>query len=141
MSEESELSAYCGLHCGDCPFHRGRIADLARDLRKEMRQAKCERLAGILGIKDYAACYESLGNMVKRRCKSGCRNGGGNPMCKIRLCAQKKGYEGCWQCPETEACAKLKFLEPDHLDAHLKNLRQIQKIGMEKWIASGKRRW
>ena len=32
--EDKNLIAYCGLYCEDCPIHRGKIADLARDLRK-----------------------------------------------------------------------------------------------------------
>lgn len=32
--EDKNLIAYCGLYCGDYPIHRGKIADLARDLRK-----------------------------------------------------------------------------------------------------------
>ena len=31
---DRNIIAYCGLHCGDCFAHKGKIADLARDLRK-----------------------------------------------------------------------------------------------------------
>jgi len=55
----------------------------------------------------YAECYKVLGAMVKFRCKKGCRNGGGNPFCVIRKCAQKKSIEGCWECGEFEKCTKL----------------------------------
>ena len=41
---DKDLIAYCGLYCGDCFAHRGKIADLARDLRKELRQAKFDRI-------------------------------------------------------------------------------------------------
>ena len=45
-SEIKELVAYCGLYCGDCYRHKGRLADLARDLRKELRQEKFDVTAG-----------------------------------------------------------------------------------------------
>ena len=32
--QDKNLVAYCGLYCGDCPIYKGKIADLARDLRK-----------------------------------------------------------------------------------------------------------
>ena len=32
--QDKNLVAYCGLYCGDCPMYKGKIADLARDLRK-----------------------------------------------------------------------------------------------------------
>jgi gamma-glutamyltranspeptidase len=40
MAVEKSLIAYCGLYCGDCFFYKGEIADLARDLRKKLREAK-----------------------------------------------------------------------------------------------------
>ena len=32
--KDKNLTAYCGLYCGDCFNYKGEIADLARDLRK-----------------------------------------------------------------------------------------------------------
>ena len=136
-----ELVAYCGLCCGDCPFYRGKIADLARDLRKELRQSKFDRIAGTWdAFANYGECYQMLGTMVGLRCKRACRGGGGPPFCKIRQCCQKKGIDGCWQCEEIEGCTKLKFLEPVHQDAHVKNLRRIKKVGLDEWL-QGKRFW
>ena len=73
-------------------------------------------------FKNYDECYNVLGAMVKFRYKRGCRNGGDFPFCKIRKCAQNKKIEGCWDCNEFESCKELKFLEPVHGDAHIKNL-------------------
>ena len=38
--EDTNLVAYCGLCCGDCFNRKGEIADLARDLRKKLRENK-----------------------------------------------------------------------------------------------------
>lgn len=40
MDADKKLIAYCGLYCGDCVNYKGEIADLARDLRKKLRQEK-----------------------------------------------------------------------------------------------------
>jgi hypothetical protein len=147
MGNSRELIAYCGLYCGDCLAYQGKIADLARDLRKELRQAKFTRTAEALAsesffqvFKDYPQCYEVLGAMVKFRCKRTCRGGGGPPFCKMRKCSQKKGIEGCWECDDFETCDKLSFLTPSHADAHIKNLRLLKKSGEESFI-TGKRNW
>ena len=144
---EKDLIAYCGLYCGDCFGYQGKIADLARDLRKELRQAKFDKTAELLStipffatFKDYRQCYEVLGALVKFHCKNTCRGGGGPPFCKMRQCCQKKGIEGCWQCDEFETCEKLDTLKPNHGDAHLKNLRIIKKQGVDEFI-KGKRFW
>lgn len=141
--KDKNLVAYCGLYCGDCFGYKGKIADLARDLRKELRQAKFDRIAEGIPFKEfkhYEECYEVLGAMVRLRCKKACKGGGGPPFCKMRKCCQKKGIEGCWQCDEFEACNKLDFLKPIHGDANLRNLRMIKKVGVDNFLR-GKKCW
>ena len=148
MAKGKDLVAYCGLYCGDCFGYEGKIADLARDLRKELRAAKFAKTAKGLGksvsffsgFKNYQTCYDILGMMVKLRCKKACRGGGGNPFCKIRKCCQKKEIKGCWECAEFETCRKLDFLKLTHDDGHIKNLRKINKKGIDEFI-KGKRYW
>lgn len=140
-----ELMAYCGLYCGDCFFHKGEIADLARDLRKKLRDERFkerhEAFASIFKeLKDFEPCYDVLGAMVRMRCKRACRNGGGPPVCKIRECCKKRAIDGCWECDEFETCKNLAFLEGVHKDAHMKNLRMIKKRGVDAFV-KGKRNW
>jgi len=145
--EDETLIAYCGLYCGDCHGYTGKIPDLARDLRKQLRQIHYDKFADFISnysfgkdFKNYDECYKVLGAMVKFRCRKGCQNGGGSPFCKIRKCVQKKRFDGCWECTEFETCKKLIFLENVHGDAHIKNLKIIKKIG-EKEFVKGKTLW
>ncbi len=136
-------TAYCGLYCGDCSFGLGTIPNMARDLRKALRDARFDRIAEVIPFpefKKYDDCYEVLGAMVKLRCK-GCRGGFRSSFCDIAKCAQKNGYEGCWKCGDFAVCGKLESLETVHGDAHLKNLRAIKKSGVDAWAESGRRRW
>jgi len=139
--------AYCGLCCLDCHGFVQKIPDLARDLRKELRASNYKQFADFMAgtgfgkvYKDYARCYEVLGAMVKFRCHKGCRDGGGNPFCKIRKCCSKKDYTGCWQCSDFEGCKKLDFLKGVHDDGHLRNLRILKKKGETAFLKS-KRNW
>ena len=139
------LIAYCGLYCGDCFIYQGKIADLARDLRKELRKSKFERFANTISkffkpYRHYETTYEVLGLMVRLRCKRTCRSGGGPPSCKIRDCCTKKEIEGCWQCGEFEECKRLDFLRAVHDDAHIKNLRILRRKGVRQFIR-GKKFW
>jgi hypothetical protein len=147
LEEEKNLVGYCGLYCGDCHGFNGRIPDLARDLREELRKSRYDKFAGFISqsgfgkdFKNYDECYRVLGAMVKFRCRKGCRNGGGSPYCRIRKCSQEKGFEGCWVCLEFEKCEKLDFLAPVHGDAHKKNLRGITRNGLKPFV-EGKRLW
>ena len=71
MAEEMGLVAYCGLYCDDCFHHKEKIADLARDLRKELRQEKFDRTAKFMStvsffktLENYRQFYEVPGTMV-----------------------------------------------------------------------------
>ena len=145
--KKEDLVSYCGLYCEDCHGYNGRIPDLARDLRKELRDAKYDKFAAFISqhsfgkdYKNYEECYKVLGAMVSFRCRKACRGGGGNPFCKVRACAQKKGFDGCWECTDFQTCKKLDFLEGVHGDAHIKNLRKIKKVG-KKEFSKGKTLW
>ncbi|MGB3340744.1 MAG: DUF3795 domain-containing protein [bacterium] len=142
-----KLIAYCGLCCLDCHGFVQKIPDLARDLRKELRASRYERFANFMAgtsfgkiYKDYACCYQVLGAMVRFRCHKGCRDGGGNPFCKIRKCCIKKGFKGCWECGDFEQCKKLDFLKGVHEDAHIMNLRILKKRGEIAFLKT-KRNW
>lgn len=140
-NEKKKLIAYCGLYCGDCFGYKGKIADLARDLRKELRQEKFDIIVkGIpfKAFKNYKECYEVLGALVRLRCKNTCRGGGGNPFCKIRKCCQKKNIDGCWECKEFETCKKLDFLKANPGNAHIKNLRKLTKKGIQDFLKEKK---
>jgi hypothetical protein len=140
--DHAALTSYCGLYCGDCVFGRGTVPDLARDLRKELREARFDKVAEVIPFMDleaYQNAYEFMGQLVKMRCK-GCRGGSRSKFCHIAQCVQKNELEGCWECGEFASCEKLEFLVPVHGDGHLKNLRKIRKEGIDAW-AGGKRWW
>jgi len=139
--------AYCGLDCGGCPFHAGVVPDLARDLRAALRASRYGHIAAALGAGPFKAfakyddCYEVLGAMVKMRCRRGCRDGGGPPVCRIRECCRKRGFDGCWECATFESCPRLeKQLAGVHGSACVANLKAIRRGGVKAFVA-GKPAW
>jgi hypothetical protein len=143
MENDENLIACCGLYCGDCFNYKGEIADLARDLRKKLRENKFDMVSQVFSnmfkeYKDYPQCYALLGTMTKMRCKKGCQGGGANPGCKIRLCCRQKNIKGCWECSEFETCGKLDFLKAMHGDANAKNLRKLKKDGTKAFLEGKK---
>ena len=143
VDNDKELIAYCGLYCGDCFGYQGKIAELSKDLRKELRAAKFNRLVSGIPFKEfkyYKEAYAVMGALVRLKCKNACRGGGGNPFCAIRKCCIKKGYDGCWQCENFEICKKVADMETAHAGACVKNLKRLKRSGVEAFI-SGKRDW
>ena len=141
------LIGYCGIYCGSCHAHIGKIPNLAKDLRTELRKTKYAKFAKALStypmgndFEYFEESYRVLGTMMRFRCQKGCRAGGGSKDCQIRHCCQRKEIDGCWECPEFEECGKLDVLFPVHGDAHLKNLRKIKRKGQEEFV-KGKKSW
>jgi hypothetical protein len=140
MNAKTDLIAYCGLYCGSCPGYTQIPANLAKNLKKELAKGKFEKVSDFLakmpafeGFKYYKQGIELLKSIEKLRCK-GCRKGGGSPDCKIRICAKKIKFNGCWKCEKYEDCDKLVMLNEDNQKTYLKNLRKIKKLGPEKFV-------
>ncbi len=147
MSDGEKLISYCGLYCGDCSGYKGTIANLARDLRKELERERFADLAKALSkipffkaFKGFPQCCAVLETLPKMRCKKACRGNGGPPLCEIRMCNQDKGFDGCWQCDTFKTCTKLAFLRPGHGDANIRNLNKIKRHGTAAFL-QGKRYW
>lgn len=139
--QEIELTAYCGLYCGDCIRYKSRVSDLANELREELLKAQFEKYAEVKSmfvkeLKHYKECCEVLESLAELQCHSACRDGGCPTFsCKIIACCRSKGFKGCWECNEFDGCGEFRFLEPFHGDIPLKNLRKINELGLEKWTA------
>ena len=145
MKTSKALIGYCGLYCGDCPAYKREIPDLARDLRKKLRESRVDRAAPFLakvhkGYKKYEQFNEVLGLLTQMRCKKVCRERVRAPACEIRKCCLEKSFQGCWECEEFESCKKSDWLKPVHGDAHLKNMKRLKKVGMNGFL-KGKRDW
>jgi hypothetical protein len=134
MPENIHYIAYCGLYCRDCLIFTAEIADLAKELKKKLIQYDFSRVARGLStiledfreFKNYKQCYEVLEAMDRLRCERICREGGGNAVCKIRICCQNMNINGCWECQEFESCDMLESLKPVNEDAPVKNLRILK---------------
>ncbi len=89
--KKTGLIGYCGLYCGRCPAYTQTVANLAKDLRVELKRGKFDKAADFLAkippfkaFKYYEQGCELLDAMAKVRCGKACRQGGGSPDCKIR---------------------------------------------------------
>lgn len=78
---------------------------------------------------DYVSFLQSLGRLAMLRCTKMCRGGGGNPWCKIRRCAERREFAGCWECGEVDACRKLP-------PSYRINLDRIRRRGLAELLAA-----
>ena len=140
MAKKTDLIAYCGLYCATCPGYTQIPANMAKNLKAELKKGKFEDVADFLAkmpvfgaFKYYKQGVELLDAIAKMRCP-GCKKGGGGPDCKIRKCAKEKKFSGCWQCGKFENCKKFVFLIESNDKAYIKNLRKIKKSGVAEFV-------
>jgi len=145
MSEELDLTEYCGLYCPDCIRYKSKAAYLAKALLDELKETGFEHYAELKSsvkkqlqqieqLKHYKECCEVLQVIVNLQCNIPCRAGGGCLIfsCRITECCKDKGYEGCWQCDKFDSCQNLKPLEPIHGVCVTENLKCIKDMGIEQ---------
>jgi len=128
-----ELATYCGLYCGACDIYQKRISKAGNELKKILTAMDFNEWAPqVPGLEDYAAFDKVLNNIITMfgECP-GCMKGGGDPQCKVRLCAKEKGYKTCAECPEVP-CGNFKQLMEGYPQI-VDELKEIKSVGLEKW--------
>jgi uncharacterized protein DUF3795 len=139
-SSTRELTAYCGIYCGDCLRYRNRFSPLAKQLASSLSEAEFEHYASVHArtcpeYRQYNMLQKLLQTLGTLQCDVPCRPGGGcsNFGCRIVDCCTEHGYEGCWQCDTYRDCDKFSFLEPFCGDTPQRNLDTIKRVGIEDW--------
>jgi hypothetical protein len=137
---EAELTAYCGLYCGDCLRYKSKAVELARDLICELQAVQFDKYAEVKSaavkeMEHYKECRQVLDAIVRLGCDTPCRAGGDGCLgpCEIKSCVQTKKLEGCWGCDEFERCSKFEFFGLLHSDTAKENLRKIKECGLNRW--------
>jgi len=135
---DRDLTAYCGIYCGDCGRYMSRVSELAHDLLEEFEKTKFSEYAGvkqsqISDFKHYDQTVSILIHIVHLRCEIPCRLGGDGCIghCSIIECVKNNSFQGCWECPTYNTCEKFDFLKPFSGDIPLRNLDKIKKFGLD----------
>jgi len=88
---------YCGLYCENCAV-MAKVAPAAKTIYDEM----CK--AGFEGVIEFIPGGEGFWPFLKSMAEEGlcvsCKDGGGDPGCAIRICAQERAVEMCALCDD-----------------------------------------
>jgi hypothetical protein len=116
------LVGYCGLYCDACRIRQGKIKEAVYNLRDTIASYGFDKIMPDLAnwepsFKNYDGFKQVMDGLVRMfgYC-AGCLENGGDPNCKVRLCAKQKGYRTCTECGEAQSCQKLnpyrKYFDP-----------------------------
>lgn len=124
MNEKWELS-FCGLNCSFCDMYKASHGDTA--LHEELVQWFQENVD------------ESITSISCEKCR-GPNDKCWTEDCFFRNCAIEKGHIFCFECNDFVCVHLEKFAKtaPHHARA-IENMKQMKKMGLEKWIAYQKK--
>jgi len=92
---DKKYTCYCGLYCENCAV-KVKVEPASKLLYEEMKKA------GFEGIIHFIPNGDKFWSFLKSMAVEGvcisCREGSGNPGCKIRICAKEKNIETCALC-------------------------------------------
>jgi hypothetical protein len=133
---------FCGIWCGSCAGGNGSIAELAKKLQTLAKDHGLEHW--IPKEFDFKEFTKGLTCIQARAICPGCKQGGGPPTCKIRICALRKGFGDCSQCNLLAECGNFEDVEKSHPEIK-EDLRKIagadRRILVEQWLAELKTKW
>lgn len=133
---------YCGIWCGSCPGGNGVSIELTRKYDEFVKKNQLEKWAprtfSFSEFEKGLAAIQAMSSCV------GCLKGGGNPACKVRLCASEKQVVNCSQCEELSVCKNFEALEQTHpnIKEVLRKMKndKVQAL-IKKWIKELSQKW
>ncbi len=137
-TEKLNPVAPCGLHCGICTMYRAYHdqnldlwEDTPRNFRRQLGLFRRELgLGEKIDFKDIA-CEGCRSSTLFSYCAE----------CSIRKCVlEEKGLEWCYQC-ESFPCQMLRDFQSYWRMPIVENLREIQKIGLDRWLEQEEEKW
>ena len=123
-----EYICYCGLYCENCAV-KAKVEPASKILYDEMKKAGFEDI--IHFIPDGDKFWQFLKGMAVDGACISCKEGSGNPGCKVRMCAKEKNIEICALCDNYPCEYFTKFFEGYPILKHDNSV--LREEGMEAW--------
>jgi hypothetical protein len=126
---DNEQIAYCGIYCGNC-CQLTNVGPEAKKLCESMKKAGYELYGPY--IPGFEQFWIFLSDLAAKNGCHGCRKDGGNPYCKVRICAREKNVEICTLCEEYP-CKEFDAFFSDYVTLKDDN-SFLKEHGIERWL-------
>jgi len=133
--ERKRYISFCGSYCHTCDWFTGRIRRVAQAALDLVDLYGFRRLLeGKVDPENLRLGLEIIANSaICSGCKAEVAENPADDRCKIHQCCFRRGFDQCSEC-ENFPCDLLKN-NPGVIKFHcIENLREIQEMGLEKWI-------
>ncbi len=131
----NEDIAYCGLNCDECKQWFSKVGKAIQQVNEILQERNFDEISkAIPFMKIKYLGYKKISNFFLGETCPGCRDGGGNPFCKIRKCARKNSFSTCAECSDIY-CKKFEGLLKIHNDGKIQSLIEgIQQDGLDNYV-------
>ncbi len=135
---EFRYDTYCGMYCGACDIINAYKDGNEEDLLK-IYNNKISQISPAMKVsKDQVKCYGCKTDTVFINCS----------YCQMRKCAIEKEVESCIECNDFP-CSNYEISKEKEvitgilpqIKAIPKNLKEIKRDGVEKWLENQKQKW
>jgi len=134
----------CGIWCGSCVGGNGAILELTRKYEQTVKRSQSALEKWAPKGFNFNELMKELSHIQAMPHCPGCRKGGGNPNCTIRICALNRGVTYCSQCEQLLTCNNFGELEKSNPKVK-EGLTEIKNKGqavlIEKWMGELKTKW
>jgi hypothetical protein len=135
---------FCGIWCGSCLGGNDAIQELTRKYEQIIKRSQSALEKWGPKEFNFSQFMKGLACIKAMPLCPGCKKGGGNPTCEIRMCALKKNVINCSQCDALTECKNFESLE----QSNPKTKEELKKIGnvdqkkvIEKWMSELETKW
>ena len=135
---------FCGIWCGGYLGGNGAILELTRKYEQLIKRSQPALEKWAPKELSFNELMKSLAYIQAMPLCPGCKEGGGNPNCEIRVCASKKDITNCSQCDELAECKNFESLEQSYpkIKEELRKIKNVdQKEVIMKWMNELRTKW
>jgi len=129
--------SYCGVCCDHCGMQK-HIPEMAKNLKRLIdAYGYAEWIHNITRDFNFDDLMKGLSWFANSGCP-GCLEGGGMPLCEVRVCCLQRKLKNCYFCDEFASCQKLSYQKETYNIGG--NYESIREIGYINWLKEQERK-
>ena len=132
MNDNSKPYGVCGVYCGQCPSGKGKIKNIAKELRRLIIK-DYEWVESVIKEFDYVNFLKGLEWFTKQQCPTCTKIK--DPWCEVRKCEKiiKKKFKSCLLCEDFLNCPRTKY-QRERYPFVIDHYHRVKKFGFEKHL-------
>jgi len=105
----NKIISFCGIDCGKCELGNKTVSKNAETLKNKVENYGISQWYQLIPVGDnekfsFDELSKGLTWLAQYAACPSCYNGGGSPVCPVRICAKEKKFENYSLCEAIDVC-------------------------------------